>query len=371
MMKAEDFKKHFYSGSEYIHLNNSGQALVPDVYLNSMKHWLERFYREGAHCSMEGWGQTEVTRKKLARFIGADPAEVAFFPTAASALSQAALAIPLKKDDEILTWDQEYPSNFYPWRLAAEKSGARVIQLASENWQTPAQKILDRVTAKTRVIAVSWVQFQTGAVTDLRALAEALKGRGIWLVADVIQGVGVRPFHFHESGFDIICGGSHKWLCAGYGAAFMAIRHERMPQLAPLEVGAMTYGTPDTEKSFSIEPRTTAQRYEPGSKSMFEVIALGETLDLFSEFGVPNIFREACRLADLLREGLKAKGYAVFSPEGPIVNFGPKPGGELPELAAVLNRHQVSFALRGPGVRLSVHAFNQDREIARVLELLS
>ncbi|MFN7729134.1 MAG: aminotransferase class V-fold PLP-dependent enzyme [Bdellovibrio sp.] len=95
---------------------------------------------------------------QLARFIGADTSEVAFFQTTAAALSQAAMGIPLASGDEILTWDQEYPSNFYPWRMPAEKSGAKLIQVESENWLTPAQKILDRVTAKTKVIAVSWSQ---------------------------------------------------------------------------------------------------------------------------------------------------------------------------------------------------------------------
>lgn len=369
-MTIHDFKSHFYSGSDYIHFNNSGQAPIPDVNREAVQRWLNRFYTEGAHCSMQGWHQTEVVRQKLATFIGAETSEVAFFPTAASALSQAALSLPLKSGDEILTWDQEYPSNFYPWRLAAEKAGAKLIQVSSENWQTPAEKLLSHVNEKTRVIAVSWVQYQTGAVTDLKKISEALKGRDIWLVADVIQGVGVMPFHFHDSGFDIVCGGSHKWLCSSYGASYMAIRKHRMPQLAPLEVGAMTYGNPDTEKSFSIQPKTTAHRYEPGSKAMFEVIALGATLDLFSDVGVAAIESEANRLAENLRRGLKEKGYVVFSPEGPIVNFAPADLGRIEKTAEALTQAKVSFARRGPGIRLSLHAFNRDSEVERTLKAL-
>ncbi|AGH96668.1 aminotransferase class V-fold PLP-dependent enzyme [Pseudobdellovibrio exovorus] len=372
-MSIEQFKKHFDFTSGFIHFNNSGQAPIPDVNRDKVKYWLDRFYSEGAHCSMDGWGQTEVVRQKLANFIGAEVAEVAFFGTAASAISQAALAIPLQKDDEILTWDQEYPSNFYPWRIAAERSQAKVIQLASENWQTPAQKILDHVTPKTRVIAVSWVQFQTGAVTDLELISKTLRAQGrddIWLVADVIQGIGVRPFHFHQSGFDIICGGSHKWLCSSYGASFMAIRHQRMPQLAPLEFGAMTYGYPDTEKSFSIQPKLTAQRYEPGSKAMFEVIGLGETLDLMSQVGVAAIFQEASRLADLLRAGLRSQGYKMFCADGPIVNFAADTTEKTEELLQRLQKNKVSCIKRGPGIRISIHGFNRDEEVARVLEIL-
>lgn len=373
-MTINEFKKHFDSTSGFIHFNNSGQAPIPDVNRDSVRRWLDRFYSEGAHCSMDGWAQTEVVRQKLATFIGADVSEVAFFGTAASAISQSALAIPLQAGDEILTWDQEYPSNFYPWRIAAERAEAKVIQLASEDWQTPAQKILNHITEKTRVIAVSWVQFQTGAVTDLELISKTLRQQGrsdIWLVADVIQGIGVRPFNFHQSGFDIICGGSHKWLCSSYGASFMAVRRERMSQLTPIEFGAMTYGYPDTEKSFTIQPKSTAQRYEPGSKAMFEVIALGETLDLMSKTGVDNIFNEASRLADLLRTGLKNMGLKTFCAEGPILNFAGATAEQTDELAAKLQKHKVSFAKRGPGIRLSLHAFNYDEEVQQVLQALA
>lgn len=369
-MNITEFKSHFYGEEEFIHFNNSGQGLIPDVNRDLAIHWLQRFYREGSHSSLEAREQIEVTRQKLAVFIGASEDETSFFQTAASALSQVAFGIGLKNGDEILTWDQEYPSNFYPWRVAAEKSGARLIQIESEGWQTPLQKIINRVTGKTKVVAISWVQYQTGSVTDLKTLSQTLRHSGIWLVADVIQGVGVRPFNFHDCGFDAVCCGSHKWLCSSYGAAFMAIKRARIPELAPLAVGAMTYGTPDTEKSFAILPREDARRYEPGSKAMVPLIAMGTTLDLFASVGIGAIFGEACRLGDRLRSGLSTLGFKVVSPEGPIVAFGSSSQTTIEKVAQALKEGKVSFAQRGPGIRLSVHAYNRDAEVDRVLEIL-
>ena len=370
-MNTAQFKAHFYSGSEHVHLNNSGQALIPDVNRDLAHKWIDRLYLEGALCAMEGWAQTEITRKKLAQFIGADETELSFFTTTSSALSQAALGIKLNEDDEILTWEQEYPSNFYPWRLAAEKAKAKIIQIKSENFETPAEKILEQVTKKTKVIAISWVQYQTGSVTDLKFLSDQLKGKDIWLVADVIQGVGVRPFNFHESGFDIVCGGSHKFLCSAYGAGFMALKKEKMLEVDPIEVGAMTYGYPETEKSFSIQPKRDSKRYEPGSKAMVEVIAMSATLDLFNEFGINNIYKEASRLSNRLCRGLKDMNFDVISTEGPILNCSPNSSQSLAKVAQKLTEAKVSFALRGPGIRLSTHAYNRDIEIDRVLEIMS
>lgn len=368
-MNIRQFKSHFYSGSEFIHLNNSGQALIPDLYRDLAYLWMQRLYTEGAHVAMEGWAQTEVTRKKLAHFIGADVSEVSFFTTTSSAISQAALSLPLEEGDEILTWDQEYPSNFYPWRIAAEKSNAKLIQIESINFETPVKKILDRVTSRTKAIAISWVQYQTGSVTDLKSLSEKLKESGIWLVADIIQGVGVRPFHFHESGFDIVCGGSHKFLCSGYGVGFMALKKARMKELDPLEYGAMTFGTPDTEKSFSSRPKMDGTRYEPGTKSMIEIIAMGASLDLLTKFGIESIFKEASRLSNRLSTGLKEIGFNVLATEGQILNFHLKNPKDLDVAAQKLASAKVSFAKRGPGIRLSTHAYNRDEDVDRVLNI--
>lgn len=363
-----EFKAHFYSGSDFIHLNNSGLALIPDLNRDLAYHWLEKLYKEGAFCAIAGWGQTEITRQKLAHFIGADTNEVSFFQTTASALSQVAFGLTLQPLDEILIWDQEYPTNFYPWNQAAERNNARLIQVESENWQTPVKNILNRVSEKTRVIAVSWVQFQTGAVTDLKELSTALNGRNIWLVADVIQGVGVRPLNFHDTGFDVICGGSHKWLCSSYGAAYMAIKKARISELAPHEVGAMTYGTPDTLKQPTNLPKTDSSRYEPGSKSMVEIIAMQASLDLLHSCGIENIFNESSRLAAILVNGLKDK-YQVIA-DGPIVNFAPEDPNKLLAIMKKFDDAKVSYARRGPGIRLSVHAYNRDSEIEQVLNLL-
>ena len=370
-MNTEQFKSHFYSGPDFIHLNNSGQSLIPDVNRKLAIEWLDRLYRQGAFCSVPGWAQTEVTRNKLAQFIGADESEVSFFTTTSSAISQAALSIPLRSGDEVLTWEQEYPSNFYPWRVACQKAEAKLIQIESENYETPISKILDRVTSKTKAIAVSWVQFQTGSVTDLKALSDKLKNSGIWLVADVIQGVGVRPFNFHESGFDMVCGGSHKYLCSAYGASYMAIKKEKMPLIAPIEVGAMTYGTTETKKGFTNEPKNDSSRYEPGSKAMVEIIAMGASLDLFSEYRINNIFGEASRLANRLVQGLRDLNFNVIWPEGPIVNVAPQDPKLVDEMAHKLAAAKVSFAKRGPGLRLSTHAYNTDEQIDRVLNILS
>jgi selenocysteine lyase/cysteine desulfurase len=147
----------------------------------------------------------------------------------------------------------------------------------------------------------------------------------------------------------------------------MLVKKERILQLTPIEVGAMTYGNPDTLKSFTLEPKTTAHRFEPGSKAMLEVIAMGEVASLLQSVGIENIFAEACRLANLLRLGLKQRGYSLNCVSGPIINF---TGVDIPLIEKKLTEARIAYVKRGPGIRISTHAYNRDEEINYFFKVL-
>ncbi len=150
----------------------------------------------------------------------------------------------------------------------------------------------------------------------------------------------------------------------------MLIKKERLTELGPIEVGAMTYGDPDTVKSFTSLPKLTSHRFEPGSKAMLEVIALGATLDLFQSVGIQQIFEEACRMTERLRTGLQALGYQVLGGRGAILNVVVNDMAKRGLLGEKLFAAKIGFAKRGPGIRLSPHAYNTEEEIDFVLKVL-
>jgi len=134
--------------------------------------------------------------------------------------------------------------------------------------------------------------------------------------------------------------------------------------LPPLQ---LSNGDPDTVKSFTNKPKTTSNRFEPGSKAMIEIIAMGATLDLLNTIGVDAIYAEATRLADRLRNGISAAGGELYCSTGPIVNFKFSEDARLKELEVRLKSANVAFAKRGPGIRLSPHAYTRDEDIELVL----
>lgn len=369
------FKAAFHRSETLTQLNNAGVAPISRPALEAVEHWGRRLHQESIFAVTEGMQEVARTRQSLARLLGAHESEISFFSTTAAAISQVAFGLDFNPGDEILVWDQEYPSNIYPWRDAAARSGATLVMAPSgENLSTPLENLLSKVTSRTRVIAVSWVQYQTGAITDLRALAEFARPRGILTIVDGIQGVGLLPMNFHDLGIDAICGGSHKWLVSPLSVGYLCLREELYPTLKPLMVGAMTYGTPDDGINLEATPKPGGIGFEPGSRALLDLAAFGASLEFINGIGIERIAQETEWLARKLTHGLRERGYVIHSPHGPhhrgsIINFSPGPDAPiktLETLGTALSQANISFGRRKPGLRLAPHAFNTGEDLDRV-----
>lgn len=370
--KIQDFKNAF--SHQKIHLNNAGLAPISRPARDKILYWGNRFYEEGFYTDQDYMNDVLFSRQKLAELIGTTKEEIAFFQSTASAVSQVCFHYPLEKNDEVIMWDQEYASHLYPWQEACKRSGAKLVLVSSEdNLNTPYERILSAVTEKTKVVAISWVQFQTGAITNLEKLGSELKKRNIFFMVDAIQGLGIFPMKMKEWGISAVVGGSHKWLVSPVGVGFLALDMTYIPKIKPHNVGAYTFGTCDDPTDLFCEPKRDALKFEAGSKQVLEITALGASINFILETGVEKIECEVLRLAKLLRLELEQKGFIIHSPyslenhRSSIVNF-QKPGLENKQLALKL---PCLYALRGPGVRLSAHAFNTDEEIRQVIASLN
>lgn len=371
-MSIENFKAEFYQGSERIHLNNGGLAPISAPARERILYWGERFYQEGFYTDLDYMDNVLNTRKSLATLIGCDHSEIAFFQSTSGAISQLAFEYPLQAGDEVITWAEEYGSNLFPWQEACKRKNAKLIEVKSkENLATPFELLVEKITPQTKVIAISWVQFLTGAKTDLEALGKITKEKGIFLFCDIIQGLGLHPFDMKKLGVDAVAGGSHKWLFSPVGVGYLALDQKHMSKIKPHNIGSSTFGTCDDPTDSVCMPKLDALKFESGSKQVLEITALGASVDLILKTGVSVIEKETLRLATKLRIGLETKGYSVHSPyethnhQSSMVNFIPKS-----HTISALKSIPCNFAIRGPGVRLTPAAFVSDAAIDRVLGVL-
>jgi cysteine desulfurase/selenocysteine lyase len=374
-MSLQDFKKAFAHHPNLTHLNNAGLSPISKPARDKILYWGERFYQEGFYTDADYMEDIANSRQHLAKLIGCQARDVAWFTSTAGAINQFAFQIGLTAGDEIVMWDQEYSSMLYPFKFACEKfSAALKIVKSEDNLATPTEKYIAALGPKTKVAAFSWVQFSSGAQMDVPAVISHCKKHGILVFIDIIQGLGLHPFTFWDLGIDAVAGGSHKWLASPVGVGYLALSQDLQKTMKPFSYGSATFGTCDDPSDFACEPKTDASKFEPGSKQVLEITALGASCELIQKVGVETIQIEALRLSKKLMDGAKSLGLTIKSPfwgehMSAMVNI-ILTDGKLQDLTLELKKKKINYALRGGGIRFSPHAFNSDQDIDSLLQVL-
>lgn len=375
----EYYKSRFYKpniGQDWISFNNAGLQPITLDAKNELQMWAERFYKEGYLTDQDYANAVEVTRGQLAKLIGCETTELAFFASTAGAINQIAWQLPIAEGSEVVLLDQDYPSLIYPWEQAALKRKLKIVKVLSHdhNLSFSADNIIKSFNAKTAVLAISWYQYQNGATCDFERVLKKARELGIFVLLDVMQGLGIQEFSFWSQGLvDAIAGGSHKWLSSPVGVGFLAIRAECVSKIAPHNIGSLTYGSCDDVVQQSCVVKQDATRFEPASKAAAEIAALGKSLELIHQTSTRAIRDEALRLAEILHEGLLELGYRVQRPnqkrEHSFINF-EAPKIEVSKLSQYLNQRRILHVIRNQSIRLSLAGFNRIEEVEYTIESL-
>jgi selenocysteine lyase/cysteine desulfurase len=354
-----------FAGVDKVHLNNAGVAPMCLAAKSAVDRVVARML-DGTVSVGEQFREYRAARATFAKLVGCEAGDVAFFHTCAAAISQAAWGVPLGRGDEIVISDEEYPSNAYPWHRAAERAGATVSAV-------PVERVLEAISPKTRVVAVSWVEFKSGSSVDLRALADAVHANDGWLVVDAIQGIGVVPFSLRDSGADLVCGGTHKWLLGPLAHGFLACAPGRAAQMQPLLVGAMTYGDEDEIVDPSKAPRADARRFEPGGPMLVGAVGGAAAIEVLLAIGIDRVGGEANRIAALVDDGARERGMKFAAKSGPVVhpirNLIPRKKSAK-EIVDAMRARGCAVAARAGGIRVAPHVHNGPQHVARFFELL-
>jgi cysteine desulfurase/selenocysteine lyase len=365
-MSIEYFKSQFTNDKTRLHLNNAGLSPISKPARDKVIYWANRFFEEGFYTDLDYMNDVLSSRTSIAKLLECDHSEISFYQSTAYAISQLCFHFPLNENDEVIMWDQEYSSNLYPWQEACKRKKAKLILASSNSFQTPTENLLKHVSEKTKVIAISWIQFQTGAMSDLKTIGEFCLNKNIFFFVDIMQGIGLHPFSMKKFHIDACASGSHKWLVSPVGVGFLALDKKHTKMLVPHNVGASTFGTCDDPSDLLCLPKTDSLKFEAGSKQVLEITALGASVELLLQTGIEQIEKEVLRLSSMLSNGLIDRGFDVIHNQTSIVNFIPKKDTE-----EKLKKIPCLFAKRGPGFRLSPHAHNSDEDIERVLKALN
>ncbi len=222
-----------------INLNNGGVSPSPRVVQDAMRRYLE-FSNQAPVYTM--WQilepQVESVRKGLARAFGCDPEEMAIVRNASEALETCILGMDLRRGDEILTTNQDYPRMLTAWRQRERREG---LVLRTIPFPVPppslddlAARIRAAVTPRTRVIQVCHITNLTGQIFPVRDVCRFGRERGIEVIVDGAHAFAHFPFTRDELDCDYYGTSLHKWLLAPHGTGFLYVRRSKIKGLWPL-----------------------------------------------------------------------------------------------------------------------------------------
>jgi selenocysteine lyase/cysteine desulfurase len=318
--------------------------------------------------------EAERVRKRAAEFINANPDEICFIKNTTEGLNFVANGLNWQSGDNIVTTNVEFGANVYPW-LALRARGVEIQMVLEEDGRIPLEKLLEAINSRTRLVAISSVQYASGFRSDLSALGEYCQSKGVLLCVDAIQSLGAFPIDVKSMKVDFVAADGHKWLCGPEGLGIFFVRKEIQGFLKPSCVGwlSMKYAF-DFDRT-QYEFQDTAKRYDSGSYNLAGIHALGGALDLLWEIGIEAISARLLHLTNMLVEGVRAKGYHVISSRergeaSGIVAFGSDLHDHKKIEHHLKAEHRLVISVRSNRLRASPHFYNTEKEIAQLVELL-
>jgi len=248
------------------------------------------------------------------------------------------------------------------------------VQIRSEGAATidPA-RFAEVVDDRTAVLAASHVYFTTGAIQDLRALADIAHAHGALLVVDGYQGTGQVPQDVRAAGVDILLTGTLKWLLGGPGLAYVYVREELIERLHPTVAGWFgvdaQFGFDPTE----LQLRDDARRFELGTPALAAVHTALGGMEIIEEIGVPAIRERCSMLTERLVAAARDAGFRLRVADDPerrsaiVMIAQDDPAAAVAYLAA----HGIIVDWRPGHVRISPYFYNTEEEVDSVVETLA
>ena len=306
---------------------------------------------------------------------------IATIPSVSYGIANVAKNIRLKKNDEILVLEEQFPSNVYEWQILAETYGAKLITIkvpkASKDWVKQwNEDILNAINDRTAVVAMAHVQWSNGVLFDLKAIREKSKAHHALLIIDGSQSVGALPFSVKEFQPDaLICAG-YKWLFGPYASGYayfgpyfdngIPIENNWCNRLNSENFAGLT--------SYEPQYKPLANRYAMGESGSFIAISMQrEALKQILEW-TPEAIQSYCKtISSDAVKALKALGCHVEADDKRAHHmFGIKLPKELDvnHFKLLLKQHHIYISFRGNYIRISCHLFNTKDDFNRLVKCM-
>ena len=278
--------------------------------------------------------------------------------------------LALKRGDEIVLWDQNHPTNNVAWDVRAARFGLIVKRVTTPQNPTSPDQLVDvfekAFSQRTRVLAITHVSNVSGLGLPVRELCEVAHRQGIYVHVDGAQSWGALNVNLRELGCDSYGASAHKWFVGPKEAGLLYVRKDRISEIWPNSV-APGWGN-------DVEPDVGgALKFESlGQRDDACLAAVGTAVDFHQMIGPSLIEARIYQLVNALKDGLKAMGAKLVTPQDQRFSAGvciiEVPRERRRQVVDRLYHEQGIAGAPTGGLRLCPHIYNTIEHIERALE---
>jgi L-cysteine/cystine lyase len=293
----------------------------------------------------------EELRAAVAGLVGVDGEHVALTASTTDGCNIVLAGLDLGEGDEVVTTTDEHFGLIGPLHV----SGAKVVVVDPE-----PGRIVEAITPRTRLIAVSHVLWTTGQVLPVHELRAAT---GLPILVDGAQSVGVTSVD--AGGLDFYTVSGQKWLCGPEGTGALVVADPEA-----LRVGHPSYLSQQSyERDGTFEPKPGAARFDPNLTPNALTVGLRTAIGSVP----PWAFEHAARMAERFRERLAEVNLDVVVPDEPatLVSWRVPVEDSADIVARLADAGVIVRDLPGRGlVRASVGWWTSEDDLERLVEAL-
>ena len=238
----ERIREEFPSLKRFTYLNTATFGQTPQCAVRAMAEHLA--HRDESACAdfLDWFTDHDRLRGKLAQLINCTADEIAFMPNASAGLALLMNGSEWEPGDEVVTLTGEFPNQIYA-------PAARGVKLVETEWADFERSLSKR----TRLVALSTVNYTNGFRPPLEKVAQAARAAGALLYIDGTQSVGALRFDWQAIQPDLLAVNTYKWMLTPNGLAFLAV-HPRLRRATGAAGGRLA------------QPSRLAQRESPAPR---------------------------------------------------------------------------------------------------------
>ena len=349
-------KDLFLLDPDIVFLNHGSFGACPRPVFDRYQQWQRELEREPVEFlgrERRLGERLESARLRLAAYLGADPANLAFVPNTSTALDAVARSLELGPGDEILMGEDEYGGVMRLWSYVAGRTGATIRRAPFDELDPHA---------RTRVVFCSHVEWSSGRVNDVAEACRRAREAGALSIVDGAHAPGQLELSLDTIGADVYAGNCHKWLCGPKGSAFLYVRPEVQNLVEPLVVSWDW----DDERPWAEQNRWQ------GTRDPAAYLSVPAAMDFQAEHDWPSVRAHSRRLLEdacdrlpfepLTNNFVQMLGFAVDLPEPETLT------------RRLFNEHRIEVPVfetsHGWTMRVSVQAYNDEADLDALVAAL-